>query len=410
MEGEKYVYDDTGWKRRKSIVVYGHHGDPHGHGGYAWDANNEGVWKFAENLSHSNRTGLLVWQNTGLNHTIVNHESYHDFLAIFHGAYGNACTLTGGYIDGGVVRVKTTSGNASGVRFEKVTFDGADQRTHCVDIFSSPATSGLDTNVFRECQFRNAPVALLMDTFPIGDENTRKHVDLIACDFLDIANPTAFTEQSTADSWFRIQPRSGKGLQIVHSTGAHRIEPFAPDRYGTGTGLTGRYCEGSDFDKPAFARIDPMITFQQWSVDKDASPHGVHHLIRGDMFSVRWTGRIEPQFSEPHTFRVQGSGGFRLWIDDRQVIDDWTDRADNADFVESKPIDLQKGKQYAIRLETFNAGAHAAASSTGSAMALAAWSTYLKANSYPTQQSSWGGMTFSREAGRRDLPHAPLRD
>jgi hypothetical protein len=70
---------------------------------------------------------------------------------------------------------------------------------------------------------------------------------------------------------------------------------------------------------------------------------------------VRWTGRIEPQFSQLHTFRLQGSGGFRLWIDDRQVIDDWSDRVDNADFVESQPIELQKGKQYAIRLETFNA-------------------------------------------------------
>jgi len=340
----------------RNVVVYGHHGDPHGHGGYAWDANNEGVWEFAANLSHSNRTGLFVWQNTGLNHTVVNHESYNDFLAIFHGAYGNSYTFTGGYIYGGIVRVKATSGNTSGVRFEKVTFDGADRLTRCVDIFPSPATSGVDSNVFRECEFRNAPVALLMDTFPIASENVRKHVDLIACNFAGVGSATAFTDQSTPDSWFRIQPRSGRCLQVVHSTGTHEIEPFAPDHYGAGVGLTGRYFVGSDFDEPVFARLDPMIAFQQWSYDRDASPNGLHHLITGDAFSARWTGLIEPQFSQSYTFRLQGSGGFRLWVDDRQLIDSWEDRADNADFVESPSIELTEGKKYAIRVETFNTG------------------------------------------------------
>jgi hypothetical protein len=339
---------------RGNVVVYGHHGDPHGHGGYVWDANNEGVWTFENNLSHSNRTGLFVWQNTGLNHTIVNHESYHDYLAIFHGAYANAYTYTGGYVYGGTVRMKATSGNASGVRFEKMTFDAAKQLPCCVDVFPSPATSGLDTNVFRQCTFRNAPVALLMDTFPISNENVRKHVDVILCDFVNVDRPTDFTKASTPDSWFRLQPARGKCVKIVHRTGEEEIPRFAPDHYGTGVGLTGRYFLGSDFNKLVAERIDSMVTFQQWSYDPGASPNGVHHRIKGDEFSVRWTGHIEPQFTEDFTFRVVGGAGFRLWIDNRLVIDSWTERADNTDGLDSAPLALTTGRRYALRLETFN--------------------------------------------------------
>jgi hypothetical protein len=341
---------------RGNVLVYGHHGDPHGHGGYVWDADNEGVWTFEDNLSHSNVTGLFVWQNTSLNHTIVRHESYNDNLAVFHGAYANSYTYTGGHIHGGIVRVKATSGNASGVRFENFTFDGANCVPHCVDIYPSPAASGIDTNVFRQCEFQNAPVGLLMNTFPVSNETTRKHVDLVMCAFTDIKATVDFSKEATLDSWFRIQPASGPCSRIVHATGLEEIKPFAPYHYGTGTGLTGSYFLGPDFDKPVFSRIDSMIMFQQWSYDKGASPHGVHHLIERDEFSVRWTGQVEPQFGEPHTFYVQGGGGFRPWIDGRQVIDSWHESAENTATVESDPVALSAGRRYALRLETFNRG------------------------------------------------------
>ncbi|CAA9412988.1 MAG: hypothetical protein AVDCRST_MAG64-2436, partial [uncultured Phycisphaerae bacterium] len=340
---------------RRNVVAYGHTGDPHNHGAYVWDADNEGVWAFEDNLAHSNRCGLFVWQNTGLNHTIVNHESYNDAVAIFHGAYANAYTYTGGYVYNGRVEVKATSGNSSGVRFEKMTFDGAGRQPFCVDVFPSPATSGVDHNAFRACTFRDAPIAVRMNTFPIGDENTRKHVDLILCAFDDVASPTSFTPESTPDSSFQIQPAEGKATRVVHATGApEEIAPFAPYHYGTGTGLAGRYFNGANFDEPAFARTDPMITFQQWSVDKAASPNGMHHRITGDAFSARWTGRVEPHYTAAHRFRVQGGAGFRLWVDGRLVLDDWRERPDNADYVDSGPVDLAAGRRYDLRLETFN--------------------------------------------------------
>jgi hypothetical protein len=56
-------------------------------------------------------------------------------------------------------------------------------------------TSGVDANAFRECRFQNAPVGLLMNTFPISNENTRKHVDAILCEFANVEQKTAFTKE-----------------------------------------------------------------------------------------------------------------------------------------------------------------------------------------------------------------------
>ena len=43
----------------------------------------------------------------------------------------------------------------------------------------------------------------------------------------------------------------------------------------------------------------------------------------GGSFSVRWTGTIEPQFSETYTFTTSSEGGARLWVDDRKLVDTW---------------------------------------------------------------------------------------
>jgi hypothetical protein len=142
----------------------------------------------------------------------------------------------------------------------------------------------------------------------------------------------------------------------VHAGGQSQIEPFAPYHYGTGTGLKGTYFNGRSFDKPAFSRVDSMVMFQQWSFDKGASPTQVHHLITGDEYSVRWTGKVEPQFTESHTFFLRGAAGFRLWIGDRLLLNAWEERPDNSQLIASEAIDLVQGRKVDLRLETFNTG------------------------------------------------------
>ncbi len=83
------------------------------------------------------------------------YESYNDYLAIFHGAYANSYTYTGGYVYRGIVRVKATSGNTSGVRFEKVSFDGGSGSEACVEIYPSLS----NTHVLARCVADNIQMA-----------------------------------------------------------------------------------------------------------------------------------------------------------------------------------------------------------------------------------------------------------
>jgi hypothetical protein len=70
-------------------------------------------------------------------------------------------------------------------------------------------------------------------------------------------------------------------------------------------------------------------------------------------FSARWTGLIEPKVSGEHTFFTRSNDGVRLWIDDKPVIDNWTDHSETED---SGKIGLEAGKKYRIRMEYFYNG------------------------------------------------------
>lgn len=337
---------------RNNVVVYGHNGDEHQQGAYVWNADSEGVWIFENNLSHSNGSGLFVWQNTGNNHTIVGQESYNDRLGIFHGAYVNSYTYTNCYFYNSLVRVKATSGNSSGVRFEKTVFDGGNLTPFVTDIFPSPVPSGGDFNAFRDCTFKNyRDYAVRMNTFPISGELTRKNVSLIKCNFS--GKMVGYSRESIFDSKVFVQPASGP-CSVISQAGTSAIASFAPYIYGNGMGLKGEYYTGSNFANYAFTRNDSMIMFVGWTYNKKFSPNGVHHLISGDQYSIRWTGKVEAQYSESYKFRVEGGGGFRLWVNNVQIINSWVERHDNKDTIISPAINLVAGQKYDIKLEHMN--------------------------------------------------------
>jgi hypothetical protein len=70
-------------------------------------------------------------------------------------------------------------------------------------------------------------------------------------------------------------------------------------------------------------------------------------------FSARWTGFVEPESSEEHTFYTRSNDGVRLWIDDKLVIDNWTDHSETED---KGAVRLEAGRKHRIRLEYFYAG------------------------------------------------------
>jgi len=112
---------------------------------------------------------------------------------------------------------------------------------------------------------------------------------------------------------------------------------------GVGTGLTGNYFNGMNFETPVLTRVDETINFN-WDL---ASPDAV---VQNDNFSVRWTGVIEPLYAENYTFFINSDNGRRLWINDQLIIDKWIG---DWGTEYSGQIALEAGQQYTIKMEYF---------------------------------------------------------
>ena len=119
---------------------------------------------------------------------------------------------------------------------------------------------------------------------------------------------------------------------------------LAAFRVDAASGLTGKYYDAADFTSLVTTRTDATVDFD-WGT---GIPPGTA-LTSGDNFSVRWTGQIDPQFSETYTFYVAADNGSRLWIDDKLI-------AARAEYVSGGlnmrgTAKLTAGRKVNIRLE-----------------------------------------------------------
>jgi hypothetical protein len=125
----------------------------------------------------------------------------------------------------------------------------------------------------------------------------------------------------------------------------------------SGTGLTGQYYDNADFTNLKVTRVDPTVNFNWGSGSPDAA-------LGADTFSVRWTGQVLPQFSQPYTFYTTSDDGVRLWVNGQLVINNFTDHGPTEN---SGTITLTQGQKYDLKLEYYEAG--------GGATATLSWSS-----------------------------------
>ena len=126
-----------------------------------------------------------------------------------------------------------------------------------------------------------------------------------------------------------------------------------------GTGLTGNYylnssstyASANNFN-PAnltLTRVDPTVDYI-WGTTTNPIPNA-------GAYTVRWTGQVQPQYSETYYFLVNSDDGCKLWVNDQLIIDKW--QSQNSDQTGS--IALQAGVHYNIRLEYLQVSGGAAA-------------------------------------------------
>jgi alpha-D-xyloside xylohydrolase len=122
------------------------------------------------------------------------------------------------------------------------------------------------------------------------------------------------------------------------------------DEKGQPGGLSARYYKGKEFKNLIVERTDPKIDFN-WG---QTPPEGVPH----DNYCVRWTGFIEAKDAGEYTIFASADDGVRLWIDDKQVIDEWNTQPTTT--FQAK-VDFAANSRHSIRMDYFqgNGGAEA---------------------------------------------------
>ena len=112
---------------------------------------------------------------------------------------------------------------------------------------------------------------------------------------------------------------------------------------GPGGGIKADYFNNmSRYGEPVVTRIDPNVNFE-WG---DDSPDPA---VEPDYFSARWTGDLEPVFSDTYTFTVRTNGYVTLWVNGVKLIER---RLLTPAAVEDKgTMELAAGRTYPIQVE-----------------------------------------------------------
>jgi beta-glucosidase len=94
---------------------------------------------------------------------------------------------------------------------------------------------------------------------------------------------------------------------------------------------------------PALSRIDASVNFS-WGFS------GVSPKLSKN-YSARWTGVLVPNETEDYLIGFSGQDGYRVWVDDDLVADDWTTHRPATTL--TKQMHLEKGHAYAVKIEYF---------------------------------------------------------
>jgi len=155
-----------------------------------------------------------------------------------------------------------------------------------------------------------------------------------------------------------VQVLPGTGYTLGAASAATVV--IYPSATPRGTGLVGQYFTNSSATYSSSAnfnpanlvmtRVDPTVDFV-WGTRTNP-------IVNSGYYTVRWTGQVEPQYSETYYFDAKTAAGVRLWVNDKLIIDAWVPRV-ASDSIGT--IALQAGVRYNIRMEYFNLGGSAVA-------------------------------------------------
>jgi beta-glucosidase len=138
--------------------------------------------------------------------------------------------------------------------------------------------------------------------------------------------------------------------KIVYAEGTGLVGPAEPvvpdsvfcvDAACTEKGLKAEYFAGTNLQGPPTSTKTVANAAIEWRGDKEAS--------------ARWTGTLKAPESGEYRFRLLSENGYRVWIGDTLVVDEWG--VGDSPSILSGAIALEAGKSYPIKVEGFQRGA-----------------------------------------------------
>jgi hypothetical protein len=205
--------------------------------------------------------------------------------------------------------------------------------------FSVGASNALTTTFFYQWLFNGAPISGAT-TNPLVINNAQ------------VANAGAYTVTVTDNPG-----------QVVTSAAAVLTVGTA----GTGDGLRGDYYNLTTFTgnppnpfsgTPVFSRVDPIINLNFGTGSPDPS-------VNADYFSARWSGQVQPFYSQTYNFYATSDDGTRVWVNGTLVVTNWFSQA--ATERSGPSINLTANQKYDIVMEYYE--------QTSTASAVLRWSS-----------------------------------
>ncbi|HJQ22006.1 MAG TPA: glycoside hydrolase family 3 N-terminal domain-containing protein [Gemmatimonadaceae bacterium] len=139
--------------------------------------------------------------------------------------------------------------------------------------------------------------------------------------------------------------RARQGIAVRYAPGPGRItREVVRVPSAQLSGLRGEYWDNIRLEGPPHVvRADSMIDFA-WTINAPAQG------VSGEWYSVRWTGRLLAPSTGVRRLGVEGSDGYRLYLDGKLLFDDWQKRSSSRHLA---TVSLRPGTTHDIRLEFF---------------------------------------------------------
>ena len=140
---------------------------------------------------------------------------------------------------------------------------------------------------------------------------------------------TGYLDSAVTSRFFGMQGTAGHGTGLVVT-------------YFTDNPNTRDYLDPAN--GPTVSRIDPVIDFSNWTPDPSIGAYN---------FSARWTGQVQPEFTDTYTFTTASDDGIRVFVNGQEIINNWTDHGETYN---SGTIALQGGQRYDVKVEFYQGG------------------------------------------------------